>query len=72
MGYIKTSYSKLKRMFGNATIHNGKISWTITIKDKEYIIYDYMPFESSQFLHQWKVDSKYTDLSELEDYINSQ
>lgn len=68
-GFIETSYSKLTRLFGNKTIKDGKISWTVVIKDKEFVIYDFIPFELSQFVHQWRVDSEFKDLSDLEEYI---
>lgn len=70
-GFIQTSYSKLVRLFGRPLIENGKLSWIITVNDKEYLVYDFIPFESSQFCHKWRIDSEYKDLSNLEEYINS-
>lgn len=70
-GFIKTSYSKLTRLFGDKTIKDGKISWIVIIKDKEYVIYDFIPFELSQFTHKWRVDSEFKDLSDLEEYIEN-
>ena len=70
-GFIETSYAKLTRLFGKRTIQDEKISWTVTIKDKEYIIYDFIPFEMSQFTHKWRVESEFKDLSDLEELIQN-
>ena len=68
-GFVETSYSKLERLFGHRIIENGKISWTVVVKDKEYMIYDFLPFELSQFKHKWRVNSEFKDLSDLEEFI---
>jgi hypothetical protein len=70
-GFVETSYSRLTRLFGAKTIKDGKISWFVVIKDKEYVIYDFIPFELSQFKHKWRVDSEFKDLSNLEEYIEN-
>lgn len=70
-GYVNTSYSQLKRLYGNPVIENGKASWNVTVKDKLFIIYDYIPLESSNLYHKWRVDSEYKDLSDLEELLNT-
>ncbi len=74
-GFINTSYSKMVRLFGKPLIENGKLAWKITVNEKEYVIYDFIPFESSQLCHNWRIessDNEAKDFSELEEYLNSQ
>lgn len=74
-GIIHTSYSKMVRLFGKPLIQNGKLSWNIHFLDKDYVVYDYLPFESTQFRHKWKVELETendVDFSELEIYLDTQ
>ncbi len=73
--FINTSYSKMVRLYGKPLIENGKLSWNITVNNKDYIVYDYLPFESTQFMHKWRVEldtEENVDFNELEMYLNSQ
>ncbi len=65
-GYISTSFTQLKQLYGSPKIENERVSWLITIDDKEYQIYDFLPIESSNNQHMWRVDSEFKDLSPLE------
>lgn len=73
-GFIDTSYSKMVRIFGKPVIENGKLSWIINVNDKEYTVYDYLPFESTQFMHKWRVETneEIDEFTELETYLNTQ
>ena len=70
-GYVNTTFGKLKEHYGKPKINNGKAEWIITIKEKEYAIYDYLPLESSRLIHRWRVDSEFKDLSDLEEHIKT-
>ena len=70
-GYVNTTFGKLKEHYGKPTLINGKAEWNITIKEKEYTIYDYLPLESSNRNHKWRVDSIFKDLIDLEEHVNA-
>jgi hypothetical protein len=66
VGFVSTTFRTLKSLYGSPKIENERASWIINVDDKEFVVYDFLPLESSNHIHKWRVDSEHNELNLLE------
>lgn len=70
-GFVETTFSNLKKTYGMPIIENDRATWTITLNERDYEVYDLLPLESSSHPHKWRVDAVCKDLSDLEELFST-